>query len=90
MRLSADAALSDPVVSSDSSELLEGDASPLDFEEEPPNIAFKRFHLFLGGCVSEDVDSGFAELPLMEAALCSGGAAGMTRSNETKILGGVK
>lgn len=89
MRLSADAALSDPFMSNDSSELLAGDASPLDFEEELPNMAFKRFHLFLGGCVS-DVDSVFAELPPIEAALCSEGAAGMTRSNETKRLGGVK
>lgn len=89
MRLSADAALSEPVVSNDSSELLEGDASPLDFEDEPPNMAFKRFHRFLGGCVSEEIDD-FAELLLIEVVFCSGGAAGTTRSKETKRLGGVK
>jgi hypothetical protein len=88
-RFSTDAALSDPVVSKDSSELLEGDASPLDFEA--PNMAFNIFHLFLGGgCGSEDVDSGFEELLLTNAALCSCGAAGTTRSNETNRLEGEK
>lgn len=74
-----------------SSDLLLAWASE-DFElEEEPNIAFKRFHFFLGGGGgSGEEDSEVEELLLLFLGFAAGsdGAGGTTRSKETNKLAG--